>query len=527
MRWWALKRLSARILSENASVRASAARRLGRLSDRRAVPLLLSSLSDPDPEVQKAVGESLTGLGGLAVSPLIERLGAAVTNERILAARVLAAIGGDSVEGLISALENRANEVRQLAVQTLVEIGDLRAVEPLLRSLNDWDPVVRATVVHGLAKLWKPAVEPLTGLLKDWNHQVRSAAAQVLGQIGDRSAVPLLVHALGDKEAEVRGSAAEALSKIGGEETARYVVTALDAEDPRTREAAHHALLKMGRSAVKPLTAALRHSEPAIRASIVPLVAKTGDPSAATALSASLSDPDAGVREAAARALEEMQWHPKENVDRARLAIALQQWERVVEFGKSAVRPLIEVLADVRRKVRLAAAQVLGEIADPRAVDALIPLLSDDFTEVARAAVHALGMIGDRRAVDPLIRCLGERELCPDAVEALGRLADPRAIHPLVASTRNHGRNLTHKVMMALAQIGRESLDVLIESLDDMDRQVRRMAAEALGETGDMRCRDRLEAAAMDRDPDVRQAASIALARIDAPDVAPAEADSP
>lgn len=83
---------------------------------------------------------------------------------------------------------NRVNEVsknvRGVAAETLGEIGDARAVEPLIEAVKDKDEYVR------------------------W------AAIETLGEIGDARAVESLIEALKDKDEDVRRVAREALSKI-------------------------------------------------------------------------------------------------------------------------------------------------------------------------------------------------------------------------------------------------------------------------------------------------------------------------
>jgi HEAT repeat protein len=70
---------------------------------------------------------------------------------------------------------------------------------------------------------------------------------------------------------------------------------------------------------------------------------------------------------------------------------------------------LIKVLqTGAHPESREEAAEALGEIRDPRAVDPLIGALKDRDHEVREEAVEALGKIGDKRAVEPLNAVLGD-----------------------------------------------------------------------------------------------------------------------
>jgi HEAT repeat protein len=63
---------------------------------------------------------------------------------------------------------------------------------------------------------------------------------------------------------------------------------------------------------------------------------------------------------------------------------------------------LIEKLSDDNEGTRWNAAEALGRLGDPRAVEPLIDTLWDDDARVRLKAAWALGMLGDPRALAPL-----------------------------------------------------------------------------------------------------------------------------
>ena len=70
-------------------------------------------------------------------------------------------------------------------LHVLGEIGDLRAVDPLIEALGDDEGHVRARAAQALGKLGDArAVGPLTGLLYDENGIVRVAVANALHELG-------------------------------------------------------------------------------------------------------------------------------------------------------------------------------------------------------------------------------------------------------------------------------------------------------------------------------------------------------
>ena len=76
------------------------------------------------------------------------------------------------------------------------------------------------------------------------------------------------------------------------------------------------------------------------------------------------------------------------------------------------------------------AAEALGKIGDPRAVELLCAALKDAGEHVRSDAPVALGKIGDARAVEPLCAALKDKDLRKSAADALVRIGPP-AVGPL------------------------------------------------------------------------------------------------
>ena len=129
---------------------------------------------------------------------------------------------GDEVSVLISALKDRDSNTRwkaasALGEKKLGEIGDTRAVEPLIQVLDDKDKDVRLTAARVLGVIGDArAVESLIQALRDEERVVRMNAATALGRIGDKRAVEPLTNALEDENSFVQNAARDALEKIQG-----------------------------------------------------------------------------------------------------------------------------------------------------------------------------------------------------------------------------------------------------------------------------------------------------------------------
>lgn len=153
-----------------------------------------------------------------------------------------------------------------------------------------------------------------------------------------------------------------------------------------------------------------------------------------------------------------------------------------------AVEELVRALDDVALSVREQAALALGEIRDPRATMPLVRKLTDPASGITDAAAVALGKIGDRTALPALAAAaqLGPPPRQLAAMEALGRLPDPSVTEILGNLMRDSDSTVRTAAIRALAE--REdpaSLPGLIAQLET-EREPANLVvlADALGRLG-------------------------------------------
>jgi len=174
-------------------------------------------------------GLKLTWNGATPVQ-LAGRLKDARWHVRNRAGNQLAKLGGEATPALGEVLQQRGSSAaRVAAIWTLARIADDGARARNREHLGDADPTVRKAAIYA-AGFWRDsvAVPRLKALLSESTPvETIAAAAEALGRIRDRSAIPELVAALrigpASKEALVR-----ALIDIGSPEAIR---TAVDAEN--------------------------------------------------------------------------------------------------------------------------------------------------------------------------------------------------------------------------------------------------------------------------------------------------------
>lgn len=187
------------------------------LREKRNVQGLIFALKSNDPTVQYDAAEALGNLGdSRAVEPLVTALkNDELSGVRWKAAEALSKIGAPAVDALIGALLHHDDDVRWKAAIALGEIGDPRAVEPLIALLCDEDRFVKSRAAHALGLLGEAAVEPLIRALREGDGNLRWGAAIALGKIRDTRAIEPLIRALADKYENVRAESATSLAGIG------------------------------------------------------------------------------------------------------------------------------------------------------------------------------------------------------------------------------------------------------------------------------------------------------------------------
>lgn len=558
MLWWTLRALKSR----NPRRRVKAARRLRELRDPRAVRPLVDALSIPDQpgfysHARASMAEALGLIGDQqAVEPLVALLEDASEEVCIKAVKALGRIMG--VGYLIKATIHPSQDVRRAAHRTLSGDWDsfqseeaTGAVPELLTALRNEVGDIRASAALTLSnirpRVYTEAVEPLADMLRDEEPHVRLASARALSMCGDKSAIERLVVALCDEEDDVRDAAKKALESIADYEL-------LIDKWWKSEGAAR---------AVPELLVGLENKHPAVRRSIASVLGKIGDPCSIDVLAAALMDSESHVRETAAEALANMNsrqaaevlveafkrketrskagralkrmsksivielllpllrnksaevrfeaitllesagWKPKDDAQRAQHAVARRKWNEAMKLGSAAVESLTVALQGGDEYVRRNAAQALGKIGGPSAVEPLVAAFKRGYKKAYLSGgtvvtpqsmssmewedlVQALGESGDSQAVKPLLEVLSDadeshRLRAADALASLGWQPTDKAEKALwaVAAMR-----LSEVVELGSAAV-EPLVFVLKTAIADNDPFTVEAVAQALGKIGD------------------------------------------
>jgi HEAT repeat protein len=354
-------------------------------------------------------------------------------------------------------------------------------VEELVRMLRaEENAGLRNSAVEALTRIGIPALPVLHRYVSDPDHDVRKFVIDTLGGIAHPSSVPMLSAALGDEDVNVRAAAAENLGKIGTEEVMPHLLAALSHPDLWLRFSILEALAAAGRPVPSATILPLASGE-LLRKAVFDCLAVVGDIEAAPVLLQGLREKSRKSREAAVRAVARLRGR-----------------------GTAAERERID--------------SGLRDLRGSEVVEGILSLLDRSDLSTEEAALMLLGVIGDERSVPVLLHGCRDDRLRPYCINAFREIA-LSAPGPLFDSYE-HGtfeeRSLIIYLCGEVRFPGAETL--LRRALHDSSPSVRGAAAVAAGKSGAASLVPDLLNLLDDREPEVREAAVEALARLAASD---------
>jgi len=443
---------------------------------------------------------------------------------------------------LNSVVENHQNPSLLNSALQVLAASDVDTLSPLLKLLQDAQPELRMQAALALgAQRDVRAVNPLINALKDDDPNVRYHAIEALGKLKTADAVDALAEIAESRDFFLAFPALDALAKIGDARVARKIVPLL--EDVLLREPAINLLGQLGdETAVPPLTALLNTPDAptdviaeALAALndryeeqfgegryIADLTQREIDATGVQNLLDALEAP--GKQNLRPLALV-LGWLKRSGVERAltrlmgRDDLREEIVDALVRHGSATFDLLIPQLDAEDIEVRRSAVVALGRIADRRATFPLVNTLHDE--SLAIDAAHALGQIGDPDALDGLLTLLGKDDasIRQAAISALNSLATPQMSKRIIPLLHDPDPNVRESAVKIAGYFGySESAAELLKLSSDPVEGVRIAAIEHLPFVEDAGAFDVLRRAIKEDTPNVRAAAARALGNTDAPE---------
>jgi HEAT repeat protein len=176
--------------------------------------LLAELTSGDDTRAENSIS-SITQLGMAAIPALLDLTRAAEADSRWWALRALAASPHTQPEHLIPLLSDSAPEVRAAAALAMCHHPHESAVEALINTLADQDSLTAGLAGNALAKIGSPSVLSLLEVMKEAPIGVRILALRTLTQICDPRAIPVMMNSLSEESAMLHYWAQEGLNRLG------------------------------------------------------------------------------------------------------------------------------------------------------------------------------------------------------------------------------------------------------------------------------------------------------------------------
>ena len=454
----------------NKKVRDAASYTLRKLPDPRAASVVIPLVNAPDASTRRA-----------AVSALEGRTDAG------------------TIDALVSALFDEESEVHKLASQHLETLLTAEALPEALRAARQQNADARFWAVRCLGAAGSAALEPLRGFAEDLDSQVRVAVAHSLGLMRDGRAVPLLLGLLDDPEIDVRIEAIGSLGNLKDARGAAKLIPFLESGDVHEVYAAAWSLAQIKDSrAIGPLAACMENQS--YRYSAMKALGQYEDREAIVELEQLL-------KTTRLRRIEKLEL--LELLGKHRDAYSLQV---ILNYLAKFPGDQDAMLGLAMRGETSVAEPLRGYLR--RRLYCLDPKLQCEI-------INAMGKLNERRATPLLLQSLGSVnvQVAAAAARALGEIDDPRVVDALFAVFARGalGRNdpeadIRQAAAEALGRMKRESVRARLRAALTADNwRTRDGAARALGVMGEAWAEKPLKAALKDPQPQVRASAGKAL----------------
>ncbi|MCA9672869.1 MAG: HEAT repeat domain-containing protein [Myxococcales bacterium] len=513
---------------------------LVRLGQRAARGRLRVFLRDKDKDVRKSAASVLGKLGDKRVLPVLLQQIRAETAQRDMVTLLATAarLGhGASRKSLEDGLARASKPKFQLeCADALARLGDEKALAALEKMLRDKRRplALRLSAAGALAALGNYAgVEDLKRAIRMKSATMRVLAASGLGAIADRAALPPLAEALSDKRARVQAAAAEALARVLAQmpnqllrRSQNWAFAALESGSLAMRHAAVGVSGEMDpQLAIELLGWALKDSDARVRAAAVASIGrlKRKNPRAIKILTVALADKSPEVRASAARALGAV----KAPAVTKALKTATRDPDSLVGIaaagsmlarGDTSLAPHLARAVHKLRKPRLRAAAytAIGNWRSKRALALLRRGLKDRSSDVRYAAAMALAHRGDKAGLGELRRAVREGRDDGGALRVMAALGVSQRDQLRTLSRSKKARDRRNAMVTATDLLqSKAAIGLLARGARDSSVRVRRAAARGLTRmvTKSERAARLLRTLSHDPDPAVRAIALIGLAK--------------
>jgi len=494
----------------NIESRREAVEKLSGVKDLSCMPLLMTAMQDSSWRVRKTAVDILFKdyqvndyIDGLIKLLYIEDNAGA----RNSAIEALIRLGRKATVYLIEAFKTPNKDVRKFIIDVLGELmDDNRSLGLMLEAIRDEDDNVRATAVEHLGKVGEPSVvDALIDILENGDLWTAYPAADALGRIGNKKAVPHLLQAL--KRKPLREPVLKALGLLADTSTIENIISFLEDSSGNIREQALRTIEKMYHNGVEAglITAELRRmlGDKAIELLVNYAWSNKREVRISAILLLGLMKD-----EAAYAPLLDIS-HEEEFAEDVKKAL--------VFIGRENPGSLLKLFnTDKPHQLRFIC-EVAGEIVSPAYYDVLEGILANEDGHVRSIAARSISKLGNAKAKEKLMELLTDpyEDVQEAAVDALKDLQNTLNISELSGMLKSENHFLRRNIASLLGKVKAvDAVAALGFAMKDAKVIVRKAVVEALSSIGTSEAVRYLTYALTDEDPGIRISAALSLGAI-------------
>ncbi|WP_272700749.1 HEAT repeat domain-containing protein [Desulfovibrio sp. Fe33] len=482
-------------------------------------PLCEALLGDPEVNVRY---QAAVSLGELGMEDAIHCLNQAINDEEWVQYSVIEALTKightSSVDALVKALDGASDLVASMIIDSLGEMGNVKAVTMLLRRIADSPTALRNKIVKAIVKILggksltllsdeerERFRQYLLVALQDEDEEIQDAAIQGLAYVGGEEASAGILSIAGrldpDRDHDRLQLIIGFLAQIGLTEALKTVLLGEDQDEARV---AVQVLSQIAPNACtlddcvcQVLMEAFWKASLPVQRQIVGVVAAKGDEQTKDFFIKILNEhQDGTVLKSAVYLLGEklrlsevvnrifpLMEHPYDDVKEAAL-------DACIAIGGPDVQARFQEMFGRPEPInRLMAAYALGKLGPMENLDILTQAAEDEVPDIRKVAVEALAASGgDDAAWRPLVlhRLFDEsKDVRLTVVEIMGRHYDREMVPHLLDALNDEDDWVKIRAMDALGEHATtEAVPLMIDMLDNSNRFVVMKAVEALGNIG-------------------------------------------
>lgn len=488
----------------NVSARLVAIMIIENLKLREVLPELTKYLAaEKDKNVKIAMLSAMKNIGDRGVVPGLNEALVAEKDPEIKAAILEALKEFKDYSTIPFALEcfKFGNDTLSMEAESFLDtVTDMQSIDYYENAIQSMNLLERNYALKVAKKF--PVARSLKIALaaaEDEDPFIRRDAVQVLGQIGDRSAMPVLVKRLSDGEEDTRIEAVKSLAQMGDPSIIQYLEKPLFDKSPAVRLEAVKLYMQYGDKSCADLLnkASKKERDLDTRRLILQALRKFGDPSSIDQFMKNLSDPEPNIRREAALGLGDIGDRDKKitaalkesfKKDQEPLVIAAVMISLSKLGAKEMTSEFMQKLSDPSEGVSGVAREALDTLLDESDVQYIAACLQSESEKIREYCVVKLSKLKSQEAVPDLFNILKQTsgKMRVEVMSLIEQFAAadnaPYFLAAVINPATNHDVELQKWVIKNIIGVNsREAMNFLKYSVQNASPDVRLEAVDALG----------------------------------------------